>query len=166
MAIPEGLRTSLNSIRETSIQNNTLYHRYVPEILPTSDIGSFASPILDNPNVMNEFMNVLVQRIVYTQVDIKLFNNPLRVLEGDRIPLGSIGQEIFINPAKGRKFNVDDFAGLLAKYEADIKVQYHHFFHPLFKRICVWQNITPLKRFLISVIYIFFRIKPFYMFHI
>ena len=126
MAIPEGLRTSLNSIRETSIQNNTLYHKYVPEILPTSDIGSFASPILENPNVMNEFMNVLVQRIVYTQVDIKLFNNPLRVLEGDRIPLGSIGQEIFINPARGRRFNVDDFAGLLAKYEADIKVQYHH----------------------------------------
>lgn len=126
MSIPEGLRTSLNSIRETSIQNNTLYHRYVPEILPTSDIGSFASPILDNPNVMNEFMNILVQRIVYTQVDIKLFNNPLRVLEGDRIPLGSIGQEIYINPAKARKFNVDDFAGLLAKYEADIKVQYHH----------------------------------------
>ena len=115
MAIPEGLRTSLNSIRETSIQNNTLYHRYVPEILPTSDIGSFASPILDNPNVMNEFMNVLVQRIVYTQVDIKLFNNPLRVLEGDRIPLGSIGQEIFIKPARGRKFKCDEFAGLLAK---------------------------------------------------
>lgn len=26
----------------------------------------------------------------------------------------------------GRRFNVDDFAGLLAKYDADIKVQYHH----------------------------------------
>lgn len=25
----------------------------------------------------------------------------------------------------GRRFNVDDFAGLLAKYEADVKVQYH-----------------------------------------
>ena len=126
MAIPEGLRTALNDIRETSIQNNTLYHRYVPEILPTTDIGSFASPILTQPNIMNEFMDVLVQRIVYTQVDTKLFNNPLKVLEGDRIPLGSIGQEIFINPAKGRRFNVDDFAGLLAKYEADVKVQYHH----------------------------------------
>ena len=125
MAIAEGLKTSLNAIRETSIENNTLYHRYVPEILDDTDIGSFASPILENPNVMNEFMNVLVQRIVYTQVDIKLFRNPLRVLEGDRIPLGAIGQEIHINPAKARKFNVDDFAGLLAKYEADIKVQYH-----------------------------------------
>lgn len=148
MAIPEGLRTSLNSIRETSIQNNTLYHRYVPEILPTSDIGSFASPILDNPNVMNEFMNVLVQRIVYTQVDIKLFNNPLRVLEGDRIPLGSIGQEIFINPAKGRKFNVDDFAGLLAKYEADIKVQYHHLNSDL--QYCVTITRAKLKDAFVS----------------
>ena len=125
MAISEGLRVSLNEIRETSIDNNTLYHRYVPEIMPETDIGSFASPILDNPQVMNEFMNVLVQRIVYTQVDIKLFRNPLRVLEGDRIPLGAIGQEIFINRAQGRKFNVDDFAGLLSRYEADVKVQYH-----------------------------------------
>lgn len=124
--IPEGLRTSLNNIRETSIENNTLYNKYVPEILPTTDIGSFASPILNNPQIMNEFMNVLVQRIVYTQVDMKLFRNPLKVLEGDKIPLGSIGQEIHINPAKGRMFNVDDFAGLLAKYEADVKVQYHH----------------------------------------
>ena len=148
MAIPEGLRTSLNSIRETSIQNNTLYHRYVPEILPTSDIGSFASPILDNPNVMNEFMNVLVQRIVYTQVDIKLFNNPLRVLEGDRIPLGSIGQEIFINPARGRKFNVDDFAGLLAKYEADVKVQYHQLNSDL--QYCVTITRAKLKDAFVS----------------
>lgn len=148
MAIPEGLRTSLNSIRETSIQNNTLYHRYVPEILPTSDIGSFASPILDNPNVMNEFMNVLVQRIVYTQVDIKLFNNPLRVLEGDRIPLGSIGQEIFINPARGRRFNVDDFAGLLAKYEADVKVQYHHLNSDL--QYCVTITRAKLKDAFVS----------------
>lgn len=148
MGIPEGLRTSLNSIRETSIQNNTLYHRYVPEILPTSDIGSFASPILDNPNVMNEFMNVLVQRIVYTQVDIKLFNNPLRVLEGDRIPLGSIGQEIFINPARGRRFNVDDFAGLLAKYEADVKVQYHHLNSDL--QYCVTITRAKLKDAFVS----------------
>lgn len=125
MAIKEGLRTALNSIRETSIENGTLYSRYVDEILPTTDIGTFASPILTNPQVMNEFMNVLVQRIVYTQVETKLFRNPLRVLEGDRLPLGSIGQEIFINPAKGRIFNVDDFAGLLARYDADVKVQYH-----------------------------------------
>lgn len=125
MAISNGLRTALNMIRETSIEDNTLYHRYVPEILPTTDIGSFASPLLENPDLMNEFMNVLVKRIAYTKIENKLFRNKLRVLEGEEIPLGAIGQEIFINPAKGRQFNVDDFAGLLARYESDVKVQYH-----------------------------------------
>lgn len=125
MSISNGLRTALNMIRETSIEDNTLYHRYVPEILPTTDIGSFASPLLDNPDLMNEFMNVLVKRIAYTKIENKLFRNKLRVLEGEEIPLGAIGQEIFINAAKGRQFNVDDFAGLLAKYESDVKVQYH-----------------------------------------
>ena len=124
MAIPEGLRTSLNAIRETSIQDNTLYHRYVPEILPDTDIGTFAASIVADQTVANEFMDRLVKRIVYTQIENKVFRNKLKMLEGDRMPLGAIGQEIYINPAKGRRFNVDDFAGLLAKYESDIKVQY------------------------------------------
>ena len=126
MAIPEGLQVGLNEIRETSIDNGTLYAQYVDQILPTTDIGVWASPILTNPNVMNEFMQMLVQRIVYTQIEVKLFNNPLKMLEGDRMPLGAIGQEIAFNPIKGRMFNVDDFAGLLARYEADVKVQYMH----------------------------------------
>ena len=127
MPISEGLRTSLNQIRETSIQNNTLYAKQIDEITPNTDISALSSVLLDNPEIMNEFMGMLVKRIIYTQlVNYKLFNNPLKFLEGDQMPLGSIGQEIFINPAKGRKFNVNDFAGLLAKYEADVKVQYMH----------------------------------------
>ena len=125
MPVSNGLRTALNVIRETSIQNGTLYHRYIDEILPTTDIGSFASPLLEDPTLMNEFFNVLVRRIAYTKILNKSFRNKLKVLEGDNIPLGSIGQEIFINPANGRTFNANDFAGLLAKYEADVKVQYH-----------------------------------------
>lgn len=122
--VKAGLRNYLNEIRETSIQNNTLYHKYVPIIEENTDIGTWGTPILTTPNIMNEFINALVNRIVYTQFEIKYFRNPLQTLEGDRIPLGSAGQEIYINPAKGRTFNVNDFAGLLAKYEADVKVQY------------------------------------------
>jgi len=120
----EGLITSLNKMREMSVQNNSIYHQYVPVITPTTDIGTFGTPILNTPVVMNEFMNMLVNRIVYTQFETKYFRNPLQVLEGDRIPLGYAGQEIYVNPAKGRKYNVNDFAGLLQKYEADVKVQY------------------------------------------
>lgn len=127
MPISEGLRTSLNQIRETSIQNDTLYAKQIDEISPNSDISVLKDPLFSDPNLLNEFMNVLIQRIVYTQVvNFKLFNNPLSILSGDQMPLGAIGQEIHINPARGRKFNVNDFAGLLSKYEADVKVQYMH----------------------------------------
>lgn len=119
--IKEGLKTSLNAIREISSE---IYHQYVPIIDDNTDIGTFGTPILNTPQVMNEFISALVNRIVYTQFEHKYFRNPLQVLEGDRIPLGYAGQEIMVNPAKGRKFNVDDFAGLLVKYEADVKVQY------------------------------------------
>ena len=117
----DGLVTSLNKLRELS---SDLYHQYVPIIDETTDISKFAEPILTVPEVYNEFCNALVNRIVYTQFEIKSFRNPLVVLEGDRIPLGYAGQEVYVNPAKGRTYNPNDFAGLLVKYEADVKVQY------------------------------------------
>lgn len=120
----EGLVTSLNKMREMSVASNSIYHQYVPIITSDTDIGTFGNPILNTPAVMNEFMSMLVNRIVYTQFETKYFRNPLQVLEGDRIPLGYAGQEIYVNPAKGRQYNVNDFAGLLQKYEADVKVQY------------------------------------------
>lgn len=119
--LTKGLKNSLNAIREIS---STIYTQYVPIIDDDTDISKFAEPILNVPQVMNEFITALVNRIVYTAFENKYFNNPLKVLEGDRIPLGYAGQEIYINPAKGRQFNVNDFAGLLQKYEADVKVQY------------------------------------------
>lgn len=120
----QGLVTSLNAIREASVSEGTIYHQYLPIVDENTDIGTFGTPILTNTPVMNEFMNRLVNRIVYTSFENKYFNNPLQILEGDRIPLGYAGQEIFVNAAKGRKYDVNDFAGLLVKYEADVKVQY------------------------------------------
>lgn len=120
----QGLITSLNAIREASVSEGTIYHQYLPIVDDQTDIAAFGTPILNNTAVMNEFMNRLVNRIVYTSFENKYFNNPLQILEGDRIPLGYAGQEIYVNPAKGRKYDVNDFAGLLVKYEADVKVQY------------------------------------------
>lgn len=120
----EGLVTSLNALREMSVSGSSIYHQYIPVIDENTSISTIAEPILTVPAVANDFMSMLVNRIVYTQFETKLYNNPLKILEGDRIPLGYAGQEIYTNPAKGRKYNVNDFAGLLQKYEADTKVQY------------------------------------------
>lgn len=122
--ISEGLVTSLNAIREASVSEGKIYHQYVPVIDENTNIAAIAEPVLRYPTVANDFMNMLVNKLVWTQFETKLFNNPLKILEGERMPLGYFGEEIYTNPAKGRKYNVNDFAGLLQRYEADTKVQY------------------------------------------
>ena len=119
--LPQGLKNSLNKIRQIS---SDIYHQYIPILEDDTDISTLATPVLTVPEVYNEFCNALVNRIVYTQIATKTFNNPLRGLEGNVMPLGYAGQEIYVNPAKGRQYNVNDFAGILQKYEADVKVQY------------------------------------------
>lgn len=116
-----GLVNSLNRIREIS---SDIYHQYIPILDENTDISAFGQPILNYQVVQNEFMSALFNRIAATQFEVKYFNNPLRVLEGDRVPFGHAVQDIAVNKIAGRKFNVEDFAGLLAKYEADVKVQY------------------------------------------
>ena len=115
------LKQSLNMLREVSSQ---IYHEYIPVIDDSTDISAFAQPIFDFPVVYNEFCNVLVNKLVFSQFKTMTFNNPLRVLEGDRVPLGYSGENVYTNPANARAFNVNDFAGLLMKYEADTKVEY------------------------------------------
>ena len=115
------LKQSLNAIREIS---STIYHEYIPVIDDSTDISAFAEPLFTYPVVYNEFCDVLVNKLVYSQFETMTFNNPLRVLDGDRIPLGYAGEHVYTNPANARGFNVNDFAGLLVKYEADVKVEY------------------------------------------
>ena len=122
MGVKSGLATALNVLRQDA---SSKFQEVVPIVDENTSIEAYSAPLLNTPKFMNEFCDVLVQRIVYTQlVDNKIFNNPLKVLEGEAIPLGYLGQEIFINPAQGRDYDVNDFAGALKKYESDIKVQY------------------------------------------
>lgn len=120
-----GLQTALNAMREMSVESGSIYHQYVPVVTDSTTIGEFGVPILDsqNLNVLNDFVGLL-KKVVYTAVYNKTFNNPLAQLEGERMPLGNFIEDVYINPAKARGFNVNDFAGLLEKYEAEVGVQY------------------------------------------
>lgn len=121
----QGLKIALNEIRETSIENDTLYHKMVSEVKDDSTIGEWGLPILDpqDTSVLNEFVGLL-KKVVYTAVYKKTFNNPLATLEGERMPLGNFIEEAYINPATAHNFNVDDFSAILQKYEAEVGVQY------------------------------------------
>ena len=119
-----GLQTALNKMREMSVDSGSIYHQYVPVITDSTTIGEFGVPILDPSNtaVLNDFV-ALLKKIVYTAVNTKTFNNPLTELEGERMPLGQFIEDVYVNPVKARGFDVNDFAGILQKYEAQIATQ-------------------------------------------
>ena len=125
MYASKGLQTALNKMREMSVDNNSIYHQYVPVVTDSTTIGEFGQPILDsaNTNVLNDFVGLL-KKVVYTAVYNKTFNNPLAQLDGERLPLGQFIEDVYVNPAHARGFNVNDFAGLLQKYEAEVATQY------------------------------------------
>ena len=120
-----GLQTALNKMREMSVDQGSIYHQYVPVVTEDTTIGQFGAPILDSQNlaVLNDFIGLL-KKVVFTAVYNKTFNNPLTTLEGERMPLGNFIEDVYVNPAKARGFNVNDFAGLLQKYDAEIATQY------------------------------------------
>lgn len=122
----EGFQTALNEIRSTLIEDNKLYQTQIPVVEQTTSSQVYGQSLLSLPaDLRNKFINALVDRIAYTSFNIRYYNNPFEVLKGDENPLGAIGQNIYVNPAKGRVYDINDFAGLLAKYESDVKVEYH-----------------------------------------
>ena len=121
-----GLQTALNKMREMSVSDGKVFHQYVPYVTDSTTIGEYGSPILDsaNTNVLNDFVSLL-KKVVETAVYTKTFNNPLAQLEGERMPLGNFIESVYVNPAKARAFNVNDFAGLLEKYSAEVATEYY-----------------------------------------
>ena len=123
--ISDGLQTALNEIRETLVQDNSVYQEQIPLVNHYTSSQVYGQSLLNLPSdLRNKFIQSLVNRIAYTKFVMDYFENPLQELAGDDLPLGAIGQEIYVNPARGRVYNIDDFAGLLAKYEADVKSEY------------------------------------------
>lgn len=125
MNASEGLQVALNEIRNTLVQDNTLYQTQIPLVDDYTSSQVYGQSLLALPSdLRNRFIQSLVNRIAYTKFTLDYFENPLRELAGDDLPLGAIGQNIYVNPARGRVYDINDFAGLLAKYESDIKSEY------------------------------------------
>ena len=121
----EGLQTALNEIRETLVQDNKVYDSQIPVVEHYTSSQVYGQSLLALPSdLRNKFIQSLVNRIAYTKFQMDYFENPLRELANDELPLGAIGQDVYINPVRGRVYNIDDFAGLLAKYSSDVKTEY------------------------------------------
>lgn len=120
-----GLVTALNKMREMSVDSGDIFHQYFPIVTSSTNIGEWGSPMFgSNYQAVQESFFGLLKQIAYVATVTRVFDNPLAQLEGENMPLGWAGEETYVNPVQGRTFDVNDFAGILQKYEADVKVQY------------------------------------------
>ena len=96
----------------------------------TSDNIAQLSNLLFNQSytpMLNEFVSNLVNRIGFTMINNKIFNNPLAIFRKGSVPLGTDIQDIFTNPAQAETYEYTDTAmsKLLTITDPDTKAAYY-----------------------------------------
>lgn len=114
---------TLNAVRSMmseSAQSN------VPVLTEGDEISKFANPILNYKAHTNEFISVLVDRIMFTAVEVKRYSNRLaRLKKGRPYPLGTDVQQVYENPVNPMGYNGENLSGILKLYKGDTKVAYY-----------------------------------------
>lgn len=113
MAMPS--RVALTSLNARTIDIiNTIranaspqYQHLVPEIEKETDIPAVGQTLLGYPQMANEFISTLVNRIASVEVKSAMFNNPYADLKKGFLELGETVEEVFVSIAKAREFNVE-----------------------------------------------------------
>lgn len=115
---------TLNAVRSMmseSAQND------VPVLAEGDAISKFANPILNYKAHTNEFISVLVDRIMFTAVEVKRYSNRLaRLKKGRPYPLGTDVQQIYENPVNPMGYNGENLSAILKLYKGDTKVAYYN----------------------------------------
>lgn len=88
----------LNRIRESASVN---YQTAVPIVTADADaIKEIGKIIIDSPNLQNEFINTLINRIGKVIISSKLFANPLSMFNKGEIEFGATIEEVFTDLCK------------------------------------------------------------------
>ena len=105
-------------------QSDATYQARIPQAT-RENITEVGSAVMSNPTTQNTFISSLVNKIALTQVHLKQYNNPLKILKKNRLPYGEGLEEIYTNPATGTVYDPSS-TGLLSSATPDTKVIYHH----------------------------------------
>nr|DAT70658.1 MAG TPA: Head protein [Caudoviricetes sp.] len=111
----------MNAIRNAA---GDQYKGAVPSVNAVHSAKEVGQVILGNPYLRNEFLNTLVNKIQFSIITSKVYNNPYADLKKGKIN-GTI-EEIFVNVAKAREFRPDlSQARELQKSTADVRAAFH-----------------------------------------
>lgn len=150
----------LNAIRNSATQN---YQSAVPIATPDADsIRTIGAIIMNNPQLQNEFLNNLVNRIGRVIISSKLYENPWRAFKKGLLEFGETIEEIFVNIAKPFQYDPEVSQNTLFKREKpDVRSAFHIMNYQKFYKTTVdndrlnqaflsWNGITELIGYIVE----------------
>lgn len=153
----------LNTIRDNATQN---YQNYVPYATPDADsIRKIGTIIMDMPQLQNEFISALVNRIGRVLVTSKLYDNPWAMFKKGLLEFGESIEEIFVNIAKPFQFDPVVAESEVFKREIpDVRSAFHIMNYQKFYKVTIsndqlrqaflsWQGITDLIARIVDSMY-------------
>lgn len=129
----------LNAIRNNASIN---YQNYVPIATPDADsIREIGAIIMDQPQLQNEFLSALVNRIGRVVLSSKLYTNPWAMFKKGMLDFGETIEEIFTNIAKPFQFDPEAAEEKVFKREIpDVKSAFHTMNYQKFYKATISQE--------------------------
>ena len=114
----------LNRIRQTASTN---YQTAVPIATPNADnIREIGAVLIDSPNLQNEFLNALINRIGKVVLKTRLFESPLAPFVKGELSYGETIEEVFVNLIDAHQYDASKGETEVWKREfADVRSQFH-----------------------------------------
>ena len=153
----------LNVIRENASQN---YRDYVPKATANADsIRQIGAVIMDYPNLQNEFLSALVNRIGRVLITSKMYSNPWAMFKKGLLEFGETIEEIFVNIAKPFQFDQAVAESEVFKREIpDVRAAFHIMNYQKFYKATIsndqlrqaflsWEGITDLIAKIVDAMY-------------
>lgn len=153
----------LNVIRENASQN---YRDYVPKATADADaIRQIGAVIMDYPNLQNEFLSALVNRIGRVLITSKMYSNPWAMFKKGLLEFGETIEEIFVNIAKPFQFDQAVAESEVFKREIpDVRAAFHIMNYQKFYKSTIsndqlrqaflsWEGITDLIAKIVDAMY-------------
>lgn len=114
----------LNAIKNS---NSINYQTYVPYATPDADsIRTIGNIIMDSPNLRNEFISTLINRIIEVRITSKLYQNPFAFLKNGYFELGETIQEVFVKLIKPHQYDIETAEKEVWKREIpDVQSAFH-----------------------------------------
>lgn len=111
-------------ILATIRDNSTLDYQTRVSAATRDNLASVGQAITSDKNIMNEFMEALINKVALSSVKSRMYTNPLAKLKtGIGKPMGNTIEEIFINPTIDAGYSTDGTL-LLKTSKPDGKVCY------------------------------------------